>query len=57
MKSKEKKPKRPCDPNQLAKLVIEIASGEENEIIDQVGEKPRQKPPVEQCHKDQRPSR
>jgi hypothetical protein len=27
----EKKPKRPRDPNQLAKLMVDIASGEEEE--------------------------
>lgn len=27
-----KKPKRPRDPNQLAKLVVDIASGEEKEF-------------------------
>lgn len=28
----DKKPKRPRDPNQLAKLVIDIASGEEQDV-------------------------
>lgn len=27
----DKKPKRPRDPNQLAKLMVDIASGEESE--------------------------
>lgn len=29
----DKKPKRPRDPNQLAKLMIDIATGEEHEPI------------------------
>jgi hypothetical protein len=30
----DKKPKRPRDPNQLAKLMVDIASGEESEPKD-----------------------
>ena len=34
----DKKPKRPRDPNQLAKLMVDIASGEEQE------KEPKEKP-------------
>ena len=35
----DKKPKRPRDPNQLAKLMVDIASGEEEEAEETATEK------------------
>lgn len=35
----DKKPKRPRDPNQLAKLMVDIASGEEEEVEETKTEK------------------
>ena len=34
MPSRSSKPKRPRDPNQLAKLVVGIATGEQAEVIE-----------------------
>ena len=31
-----KAPKRPCDPNQLAKLMVDIATGESSEVEETV---------------------